>query len=314
VNNKLGINTTSPGYDLDVQGKGYINNEFYVNNKLGINTTSPGYDLDVQGKGYINNEFYVNNKLGIKTTSPGYDLDVQGNGYINNEFYVNNKLGINTTSPGYDLDVHGHTHVGSNLYVIDKIGIGTTNPSQNLDVQGDMYVLDDATFNSQILMKDGSTSSPGIAFNQDSNTGIMRDTDQMSIVFNASKIIDVKSNQVKVNTDFKADGDIRATGDVIAESDARVKKNIKPLTNAFEKIKQLQGCSFTRLRDDKECIGFIAQEVLPILPEVVNTDTDSKLYAIDYGVINALLVEGMKTMMSKMEKMDATIVELLAKK
>lgn len=90
-------------------------------------------------------------------------------------------------------------------------------------------------------------------------------------------------------------GTIRATGDIIAYSDARVKTNINTIENALEKIKLLRGVSYNRIdtEDKSEKIGVIAQEVLEILPQVVQQD-DNGNYSVAYGNIVGVLIEAIK--------------------
>ena len=65
-------------------------------------------------------------------------------------------------------------------------------------------------------------------------------------------------------------------------SDVSFKKEIRPLTSSLEKVSSLQGVSYEWKREEypdkgftkERQIGLIAQEVEPLLPEVVQTDTD----------------------------------------
>jgi hypothetical protein len=91
-------------------------------------------------------------------------------------------------------------------------------------------------------------------------------------------------------------GTIRATADVIAYSDARVKENVKTITNALDKVTSLRGVSYTRIdsKDKSRKIGVIAQEVLEVLPEVVIQDPDSGNYNVAYGNMVGILIEAIK--------------------
>jgi len=102
-------------------------------------------------------------------------------------------------------------------------------------------------------------------------------------------------------------------------SDSSLKCEIKPLENSLKKITALQGVSYRlkQSKTDKEKnpieIGFIAQEVDKIVPEVVRTNSN-KLKTIDYSRITALLVEAVKQqqqtiteLKEKVDKLEATI-------
>ena len=99
-------------------------------------------------------------------------------------------------------------------------------------------------------------------------------------------------------------GTIRATGDVIAYSDARVKDNIQPIENALEKVISLRGVSYNRKdTDDKSRkIGVIAQEVLPIIPEVVSKDQNGN-YSVAYGNMVGLLIEAVKEQQKQIDEL-----------
>jgi len=54
-------------------------------------------------------------------------------------------------------------------------------------------------------------------------------------------------------------------------SDIRYKTNIRPIGNALDKINQLEGVYFNWKSNNIQEIGLIAQQVEPIIPEVVTT-------------------------------------------
>ena len=104
--------------------------------------------------------------------------------------------------------------------------------------------------------------------------------------------------QERLELDFSGNlsitGTFTAAFDVVAYSDKRLKENIKPIKNALEKVTQLQGITYNRKDiDDKSTkIGFIAQDIQKIIPEVVQ-DNDEYL-GVSYGNITAVLVEAIK--------------------
>ena len=76
-------------------------------------------------------------------------------------------------------------------------------------------------------------------------------------------------------------------------SDERLKKNIKPLSGALEKVSKLSGVEFDWINTDKKSIGVIAQQVEEVVPELVHTN--SKGYkSVSYGNLAALLIEAIK--------------------
>ena len=100
-------------------------------------------------------------------------------------------------------------------------------------------------------------------------------------------------------------------------SDRKLKKNIQPLEGALEKVQNLRGVSFEWKKDDKKSIGFIAQEVQEVVPDLVKLNRKehdgvlvSEHLGVDYGNITALLVEAMKEQQETINKLEARILAL----
>ena len=104
-------------------------------------------------------------------------------------------------------------------------------------------------------------------------------------------------------------GTATASGDVVAYSDARVKTNIKPIDNSLEKVLKLTGVTYNRtdLEDKSTKIGFIAQEVKEVLPEVVIYNEEADKYGVSYGNVTALLVEAIKEQQTQIEELKTII-------
>eukprot|EP00935_MAST-01C_sp_MAST-1C-sp1_P002510 g2510.t1 len=100
-------------------------------------------------------------------------------------------------------------------------------------------------------------------------------------------------------------------------SDRRLKRDIARIESsaALDTIKSLTGVSF-RFRteefpekglDPKEQVGFIAQEVEEILPQVVNTFDDG-FKGIEYGKVTAVLVEAVKQQAGEIVELRAALL------
>lgn len=109
-------------------------------------------------------------------------------------------------------------------------------------------------------------------------------------------------------------GTITASGNITAFSDKRLKANIKPIANALEKIERIQGVSYTRKdQADKkrQHIGVIAQDLLEVVPEVVNVPVKAEeMHSVDYSKLTALLIEGMKEQQKEIELLKQEIKSL----
>lgn len=104
-----------------------------------------------------------------------------------------------------------------------------------------------------------------------------------------------------------------SAGDWLANSDARLKKNIEPISGALNKILQLQGITY-QWNDDKTGItrpqttqmGFTAQNIQQVFPQLVSTDAQGYLQT-GYGTYDALYVEAIKELLKKIEVLEEKI-------
>lgn len=90
----------------------------------------------------------------------------------------------------------------------------------------------------------------------------------------------------------------------VAGSSIRWKENIQPLTNPLEIIAKLKGVQYDWKKEygSHHSIGFIAEDIGKVLPAVVSWDPNNPQFAngVDYGVITALLTEGIKAQQKKL--------------
>ena len=78
-------------------------------------------------------------------------------------------------------------------------------------------------------------------------------------------------------------------------SSKRYKKEIKPISNPLEIISNIRGVKYVWKDTNKEDIGFIAEEVGEVIPEVVTWEKDSAYASsMDYSRLTSVLVEGIK--------------------
>jgi len=85
--------------------------------------------------------------------------------------------------------------------------------------------------------------------------------------------------------------------DVTAFSDKRLKTDIEPIANALEKVMQMQGVYYKRndVENARKQIGVLAQDIEPVLPEVVLTaDDEMETKSVDYAKMTAVLIEAVK--------------------
>jgi len=128
----------------------------------------------------------------------------------------------------------------------------------------------------------------------DTNTYIQfHAADQWRVVVGGSERLEVKNSSPHV----------LVSGDINSTSDERLKNNIKPITNALSDVTQLEGVSFD-WKDTGTCgYGFIAQQVEPILPDLVNTDEETGMKSVNYIGMIGHLVEAIKEQQAQIDEL-----------
>jgi hypothetical protein len=98
-------------------------------------------------------------------------------------------------------------------------------------------------------------------------------------------------------------------------SDERLKKNIEPIKDALAKIIALQGVTFN-WKDPASGtgtqLGFIAQQVEKVVPDLVNTDPTTGMKAVDYARVTPLLVNAVQEQQKQIDDLKAEVEALKA--
>ena len=111
-------------------------------------------------------------------------------------------------------------------------------------------------------------------------------------------------------------GKLHVDNDIIAfsnttSSDERLKQNIEPISDALSIVDQLKGVHFEWRKDGKKSLGFIAQEVEKVLPELVTESedlNDGEIYkGVNYSVMVAVLVEAVKEQQKQIDELKARL-------
>ena len=125
-------------------------------------------------------------------------------------------------------------------------------------------------------------------------------------------VINGNSSNNPNNRSFFVNGTAGGSSSWNVDSDARMKKNINSITDALEKVIRLRGVNFEwddSINEESGIkMGFIAQEAVNIVPEVVTYNNDH--YSMQYAPITALLVEAMKKQQQQIEQQGKEINEL----
>ncbi|MEC8332993.1 MAG: tail fiber domain-containing protein, partial [Verrucomicrobiota bacterium] len=113
-----------------------------------------------------------------------------------------------------------------------------------------------------------------------------------------------------ITNNLNVGGSVTAT-EFITASDYRFKDNIKTITGAVDKVKQLRGVEYTLKSNGKDSVGVIAQEVEEVYPQLVSTSdelegiTDAK--AVNYSSLIGVLIEAIKEQQTQIEDLKAQV-------
>jgi polyhydroxyalkanoate synthesis regulator phasin len=178
------------------------------------------------------------------------------------------------------------------------VGIGTISPQDPLEVVGTASAIR-ATDGAVItrLFSNGTTGK-GYVGTLSSSPFTLRTGGADRVTIDTSGNVGIGTASPGYQLDLT--GSIRAVG-FYYSSDRRLKKDIQPLLNPVEKIKALQGVSFKWKKTGIPTMGFIAQDVEKVIPEVVKTDKKSSYKSVEYGNIVALVVEALKHFINDVE-------------
>lgn len=175
-----------------------------------------------------------------------------------------------------------------------------------------LEIYDTGIWNGAFILTNGGTSGKSIAqfstnssFGQGAGRWLLYDV-------SSGNIMSADTSGLIVG------GNVTAYGSV---SDVRFKENIHTIDNALNKIMNLRGVTFdwkeesdarkiTRIKED---IGFIAQEVKEVLPELVRQEDDG-YFGIRDKSITAVLVEAMKEQQQQIELLKQEIANLKGEK
>jgi hypothetical protein len=197
---------------------------------------------------------------------------------------------------------------GGNQFLIQAsggVGIGTNAPKGQLHVNGDYYGKghlllhayegDGSSGTAYVQARDTSGTSSVALRLRTQNAGSL--VEAMHLTSGGNVGIGTTSPTYKLHVN----GSVAGVGAYQSISDARYKTNIATFNNALDTILHLRGVTYDWKRADfpdmnftvGKQIGFLAQEVEKILPELVMTDSNG-YKTVAYANVVPVLVEAMK--------------------
>ena len=230
----------------------------------------------------------TNNAVYVRGNDDHLILNCAGNGYIS--FTENG-------SEHMRLDTNGHLNVVSgDITMASKPVLGESSGT---------LIVGDASGNDQITTVD-----------------IKAYGGNGRLVIGDAEIFMYGNQNSNAEFKFTSNGILHCDNDVIAfsstiSSDRKLKENIQPIEGGLNKILKLKGVSFDWKDEkrDKNQLGFIAQEVEEVLPELVKEvetlGTEDEIHkVVNYDGVIPVLVEAIKMQQKQIDRLS----KLLEKK
>lgn len=169
------------------------------------------------------------------------------------------------------------------LQATSNLMVNTTTPSASLHVVGTGTITGNVALgaNLTVVSRIGvSTTNP---------------TSNLHVVGNA-----YISTNIAVGANLTVGQNLTVSGDINTASDSRLKENVERIENALDKVRQLEGVYYDLINIPGRKMGVIAQQVEPIIPEVVSNSEEYK--AVAYGNMAGLLIEAIKELDKDIQK------------
>lgn len=230
-------------------------------------------------------------ELGLGTATPAEKLDVQGN--IAHTGQLRSR-GADYTFPWMKFNEHewgNSTVLGAGGNTILGGGEFAWAAQPNFATQDEKLVLGSDYSIVFFTNTQGGWDDRKNVMNLTNNArvGINTDAPTVDLDINGQlRIRDIPAGSTSQWLVRDDDGNVR-----VQASDFRLKKNIVSIENSLDKVLALDGKYFDWKENGRRDIGFIAQEVEKILPELVS-ETDDGYKALNYPQITAVLVNAVK--------------------
>ena len=227
-----------------------------------------------------------------------------------NDITTGGLLDLNST----DGSEYAKLSIQAGLSAQGNFGIGTDFPEQKLHVVGDVRITG-ALYDSGVSVASTTGTSgqvlqstaTGIQWTTFSGSGATLNNTPSGILYPTMSATTVGTYSTAYTsssalTFTTTSGTLSAT-QFTSLSDVTKKTNIRPIENAIELTKQLNGVRFDWKHDNKPSIGVIAQDIEKIIPEIVETNEDG-IKSVSYGNLIGVLIEAIKEQQLRIEELE----------
>jgi hypothetical protein len=312
------------GYQSGYNTNGSGSHNVFLGHLSGFsNTTGWSNNFIGQGAGFSNttgtNNIFIGNDAGRSNTSSSGNTYIGRNAGFNATEYGNIMIGIQAgefITTGTNNVIMGISAAYQKTAGTNNVILGSSanllggNGNENTIIgslagreasgSGNVFIGYEAGYfeggNNKLYISNSSTSMPLL----------------YGDFFPANRMLVVSGNAMhnSNNRNFFVNGTAGGTSSWYEESDGRLKQNVLPITNALTKVLALRGVSFqwndVANHEAGTKIGFIAQEVKEVVPEVVSGSNDTK-FSMQYAPLTAILVEAIKDQNKTIVSQEAAI-------
>jgi hypothetical protein len=279
-----------------------------TNNRLGIGTASPLTNLDLGASG--------ENNIILRNTSNAFNLGYISNPGGNIEIgFSGSNVSLNRATGGgsVSFNTNGHIITKQNLDVTSSGGRITGQSSRGsvaaIHMEQTIQGADGGYIDFRTSPNGSTTPTSKVRIAADGNLGI--GTASPAVQFHTTSNVRFAGlvNYDPVETD--ADGDIIDGG----ASDFNLKNSIEPINYGLNSINQLKPVSYLwndvnrKLDSTIPDIGFIAQDVMDVIPEAVRSNGDGDLQ-LNYKAITATLVKAIQEQQAVIKALEQRIINL----
>jgi Chaperone of endosialidase len=295
-----GSSSTLVGFQAGASLVTGINNTF-IGSQTGTRAVNTSSSTAVGSSAMLN--FTVsgtsyNTALGTQALYGGSSTNSTGNS--------NTALGYNT---GYALLTGAN-----NTFVGDRAGDVLTTGSSNIMIGKDAGGTTLTTGSSNILIGN-STDTPASSTSNFINigniiNGLNAGVSTYAVGLNMGTTTPSYPLQVGTTSDNGNGAYLTAAGVWTNISDRRIKDNIRPIEHGLDDLMKLQPVNYEVKGSGEKQVGFIAQDVAAIVPEVVSYDDKQDKYGMSYGNLVAVAVKAVQELKVENDKLREEIRQL----
>lgn len=292
----VGIGTTSTSDKFEVA------NAATVNVNLHSTTSSTSDDIKIKYS-----------KNGTNKYITGYDAGIDefvwsGTNFVSNRMmYLNSSgyLGIGVQSAGRELHVHDGSSSGSYMqFTNTTTGSSSTSVGTTVGQSGDDFII----WNYEpgdIRIRTNNSERMRIEAGGDIGIGTTSPHTKLTV---ADHITPSVNNTYSLGTTTYRWNTVYATNGTINTSDRRLKTNIRELEYGLDEVLSLKAKSFNwkESPNEQQKLGFMAQDLLEIIPEVVVIGEDSlETLGVHYSDLIPVLTKAIQEQQAMIENLKA---------